>query len=576
MKLRIPALVLVLTVLLWGGAAAEDWIPETIESPLVVVPEWNEPDTPLLVMARADGLIYMEDIDAPLRDFLQQRARCVFDSIRPSLLMQRVAWVTEVDLSEYEGTMTDERWFLMFDDLTKIVLPSATFDNLDVIGGFPHLEELSLVNCGFFDLTPLAECSGLTTLSIGWDDDYTGEAGAFDLTPLMKLEDLTSLSLYGNGIESLNAFTSAAMKRIHTLVLSDTAIEDFSLLSKFTKLNTLTLDLLHSTGAAAAMNACPNTLKNLTLRRLILNPDTDAAVKRFKSLTSYTISDCDASDDLFYENLNAATELTLENVSLPSGIMVGEVYADKTTLVLRGVPEAMMIFLLDDSSAKLSDLTIDIETLTDDLNDALRQKTALNTLTVGLAGDTDLAGDMWKRVTGINTVTIDSAGKTLSSTDFLSELPRVYTLTLQGVNVEDTAGLATLEYVTTLTIVGCRISDWSFLQNMKRVTTLKIYASALTDDALAYVAGMSALEDLRLDGNDLTDISALTASATIRKLDILDNPIADYTPLLQMPNLSTVYSGQKGIITSYSILARSVYIDDIDYEKIEQEAFGNP
>ena len=576
MKIRMLALVLVLAFLLCGGAAAQEWVPETIKSPLVVVPEWNEPDTPLLAMAREDGLIYMEDIDAPLQDFLKQRARCVFDSVRPSQLMQRVAWVTEVDLSEYDGTMTDERWFLMFDDLTKLVLNGASFDNLDVIGGFTHLEELSLVNCGFFDLAPLTGCARLATLAIGWDDDYTGAAGAFDLTPLMKLESLNSLSLYGNGIESLDAFSSSAMRRMRTLTLSDTAIEDFSLLAKFTKLNTLTLDLLHSESAAAAMSACPKTLKNLTLRRLILNADTSAAVKRFKNLASYTVSDCDASDELFYQNRKASTQLALKNVSLPSGDMVGEVYADKTTLVMRGVPEAIMIDLLNGSSSSLSKLTLDIETLTGDLNDALRKKTSLNTLTVGIAGDTNLDGDFWKRVTGINTVTLDSKGKTLTSTAFLAELPRVYTLTLQGVNIEDTTGLATLEYVTSLTVVGCRISDWSFLQGMKRATLVRIYASALTDDALPYIAGMRVLDDLRLNGNSLTDITALTASSTIQSLDILDNPITDYSPLLKMPKLNTVYSGQKGIITSYSILARSVYVDDIDYAKIEREAFGNP
>jgi len=579
MKTRVLGLLLAAAVLLSAAACAQaedsEWIPEDIESPLVVTPDWNEPDSALLVMAREDGLIYMEDIDAPLRDYLQQRARCVFDSIRPSQLMQRVAWVTEVDLSDYEGTMTDARWFYMFDNLTKIVINSAAFDSLTVFGGFSNLEELSLINCGYFDLTPLAECDELATLAIGWDDDYTGEAGAFDLTPLMKLENLTTLALYGNGIESLDAFTTAAMRRIRTLTLSDTAIEDFSLLSKFSKLRSLTLDLLHSTYAAAAMSACPNSIKMLTLERIILNTDTDDAVKRFKSLTDYSIIDCDAADDLFYESLNKSTRLTLESVSMPNGEMVGEVYADKTTMVLRDVPEAVMLSILDNRSASLNDLTIDIETLTEDLNDELRQKTSLNTLTVGIADNTDLDGDMWKRITGINTLTIDSQGKTLSSTDFITELPRVYTLTLQGVNIEDTAGLASLEYVTTLTIVGCRVSDWSFLSSMKRVTTLKIYASAMTDDALPYIASMRALEDLRLNGNYLTDISALTASATIRKLDILDNPILDYTPLLKMTKLSIVYSEQKGVITSSKILARAVYIDDIDYTEIEQEAFGN-
>ena len=189
MKSRFLVLLLALAVPLCGSAAAQqnDWIPVEIESPITITPEWDEPDSPLLALAREDGLIHMEDIDAPLRDYLQQRARCVFDTIRPSQLMQRLGWVKEVDLSEFPGTLSDIRWFYMFDNLTSVTLTDATMDNLDVIAGFTNLETLTLLNCGYFDLTPLSGCKKLAALTLGWDDSYLGAEGAFVLAPLMKL-----------------------------------------------------------------------------------------------------------------------------------------------------------------------------------------------------------------------------------------------------------------------------------------------------------------------------------------------------------------------------------------------------
>ena len=573
MKFRPLFLVLILSVLLCGAAAAQDeWIPAAAETQTASVTEWNEPDSPLLALTRADGLIYMDDIDAPLRDFLQQKARCVFESLRPSQLMSRLTWVKAVDLSPYEGTLSDARWLWMFESLETLTLTDATLADLTVIGSFTSLTELTLLNCGVFDLSPLLNCPDLGALSLGWDDDYLGASGAFDLTPLAELDELTTLRLYGGGITTLDAL-SPMVRRLRTLTLSDTAIADFSLLAKFTKLTSLTLDLLPSADAAAAMQACSTSVKELTLGRIILDTDVEDAAKCFSKLTDYTLTDCDAADALFYENLPKSTRLTMTGVTVPGGETVQELYADKTTMVLRGAPEAMMLYMLDTRSSNLKILTIELDALSEALDDELRQKTSLNTLSIGLNADVDLTGDAWGRITGVSSLTIYSKGYTLLSTDFLSALINVRTLTLSGVRIDNSAGIGELR-LTQLNVYGCRIADWSFLQNLTGMSIAKIYGSQLTNDALPYLASLAKLDALHLNGNAITDIADLIESTSLRKLDILDNPISDYTPLLFMSALRTVYSDQHGVITDNSILVRSVYIDEIDYETIEQEAFG--
>jgi len=573
---RAPQLLLlslVLVALLCATAAAEEWIPVEAETTVEVVAEWNEPDSPLLAMAHSDNLIYFEDIDAPLQAFLQTRARCIFDTLRPSQLMQRLSWVTELDLSEYPGTLTDARWLWMFENLTSITLTDATFADLNIIGEFTQLQELTLLNCGYFSLVPLENCTALTSLTLGWDADYQGETGTFDLTPLTSLKKLVTLALYGSGMTDLSPLSSIA-KRISTLTLSNTAAEDYAPLKKLTGLKSLTLDLLQSDTAAEILGLCSKSAKVLTLQELIFDSDVEAAAQKYKSLTDYALIDCDVSNELFYEDLNKSTRLTLQSIAVSDGTEIGYVYADKTAMVLEGTPEPVMLSLLNSRSTGLSALTMDLESLSEDMNAMLRKKTSLNTLTLCLNADTDLAGTAWKKITGIRTLTIESEGSTLLSTDFLNDLINVRTLTLSGVQVDDPAGIGTAKNINTLCVYGCKISDWSFLADMFKLETVKVYASGITNDVLPYFADVSTLTELRLDGNEITDISALAGNDTITKLDILDNPIEDYSTLLSMTGLSTVYSNGNGGITSHTIMIRSVYIDDVDYDAIYAAAFG--
>ena len=294
---------------------------------------------------------------------------------------------------------------------------------------------------------------------------------------------------------------------------------------------------------------------------------------RFRKLTDLTLTDCDVAGAQFYETLPKSTRLQMNAVTLPGGESIGNVVAEKTEMTLVGVPEAAALYLLDTRGTALKTLVIDIGEMTEALNAELREKTSLNTLTINLTADVDLSGDAWKRITGIRDLTIQSEGHTLLSTDFLSDLANVRTLTLAGVRVENTAGIGTV-WLGQLNVYGCRIADWSFLAALQGLNTVKIYACGLTDDTLPYLAGLSALYDLRLNGNAITDVSALAASATVHRLDILDNPIADYTPLLSMPALRTLYSNQSGVITGPAVLTRSVYVDDVDYRAIEAAAFG--
>lgn len=92
--------------------------------------------------------------------------------------------------------------------------------NISVVATWPELTELYLGgNRSLSDLSPLAECTGIVSLSVA-------DTGVQDLSPLASLTALKSLQIQGNGLTDLSPLghTSA----LQWLEAADNAITDVS------------------------------------------------------------------------------------------------------------------------------------------------------------------------------------------------------------------------------------------------------------------------------------------------------------------------------------------------------------
>ena len=111
------------------------------------------------------------------------------------------------------------------EDVESLTLTGGDVQSLDGLSAYPALQSLTLLNCPAFDLTPLAGCAKLTSLTIRWNDDYSGEEN-YDLAPLKQCSRLNTLTLAGQGIADLSALPG--IPRLSKLTVETIAATDYS------------------------------------------------------------------------------------------------------------------------------------------------------------------------------------------------------------------------------------------------------------------------------------------------------------------------------------------------------------
>jgi hypothetical protein len=97
--------------------------------------------------------------------------------------------------------------------------------------------------------------------------------------------------------------------------------------------------------------------------------------------------------------------------------------------------------------------------------------------------------------------------------------------------IESLVGIQNLTGLTSLALNGNAITDISALSGLTRLTSLRLNGNAITD--ISALSGLTRLTNLRLSGNAITDISALSGLTRLTNLYLNDNPsLSDIQPLL--------------------------------------------
>lgn len=122
----------------------------------------------------------------------------------------------------------------------------------------------------------------------------------------------------------------------------------------------------------------------------------------------------------------------------------------------------------------------------------------------------------------------------------LAQLPALTSVNLNGLTAEvDGAQLESLrdEGWEGLFLNG----DNDFYRHLavKTVKTLHLYDSPMTD--LSVLAGVSGLRELNLCGSRLTTLEGIGVHSGLEILDLRDTLVSDLTPLLDLPNLQTLW-----------------------------------
>ena len=123
----------------------------------------------------------------------------------------------------------------------------------------------------------------------------------------------------------------------------------------------------------------------------------------------------------------------------------------------------------------------------------------------------------------------------------LKYFPNLDKLELQNNGVERIDMLRIMKNLTTLDLANNRIRDIHALSSFPNLTHLNLNGTLCTADGLAALAGLTKLDWLDLSYcNDLRDVSALAGLTSLKSLYLNGLPV-DFTPLVGLVNLTTLY-----------------------------------
>ncbi|MDD3921451.1 MAG: hypothetical protein PHO41_09800, partial [Eubacteriales bacterium] len=197
-----------------------------------------------------------------------------------------------------------------------VTLEEEEISSLAFLAENTSLQTLTLYNCPAVDLSPLASCKKLTTLTIAWDESYAGGT-AYDLAPLAKCTRLHSLTLEGACVNDLTAL--ADLQTLSTLSVAGLAAEDYTPIAEL-PLSHLLLSGAPAEQVAAIFSALGRRLNSAVLGDCALTPEASAAVLQSTHLTSLRFEGVSglATDAAAWSRLTNLSALQMDGCTLDS------------------------------------------------------------------------------------------------------------------------------------------------------------------------------------------------------------------------------------------------------------------
>lgn len=329
----------------------------------------------------------------------------------------------------------------------------------------------------------------------------------------------------------------ASLKNLKTLIIADgDEISDYGALAALTQLEVLSLDAEQLKDISFVKDM--NRLKEFTLKNSIVIDLSPLSEK--KTLTRLTLEDnYDVKD---YSVLSSLTELETLHLDLCT---YGE------------MPDVS-------GFSKLTELSVSGA-------DSLQFLSQLPTLKkLYLSGGNSSDFDVFAALVNLEELELGSIYGDLSRLDALAGLTELKKLDISGItvygNVEDIFAIPGLEE---LNISDCsfgidfdevpenpnlkrlymsRVRLWENIQVLQDgIVTYVDYDTVALSDCIDFVNKFPNLEELYLQGNQLTDVTFAESLQQLTKLDVTDNYITDLRPLQKLERLETVWCGQNSI-----------------------------
>lgn len=455
--------------------------------------------------------------------------------------------------------------------LTSLTIVGGTLTNLEGLADHPSLQSITLKDCPAIDLSPLASCSRLTSVTLTWSAGYAGR-GSYDLSPLAACPRLTTLTLTGRGVDNLAAVVE--MDKLTTLSVEAVAVTDYSPIGALSRLTSLRLYGAPGVQVAMAFSGRSRKLASAYLGDCTLTTDANAAIlqhTRLKSvgfenvhgvdatagswanltsLTSLTMDGGELNDLAFVSEYLATTVVKLSDIALGESGTRCTVDFDKYFLKLTNVPSEQMVRLLagDNRQWNYATLRMDNGQVSAGVIESIAGVKGLLSLDVQAVAADAFTATNWRGFESLQQLKLmDCAQADLA---MLSVLPALNRLSITNCGVANETAIADMRKLRGLSLVGCKVADWAFLDGLtcgKNLTVLSI-AGCGGPDSLAFVAGLPKLTTLSLEDAHATDVTPVAALTALNDLYLYGTPIADYAPLASLANLQWLGCNEDAVL----------------------------
>lgn len=148
-------------------------------------------------------------------------------------------------------------------------------------------------------------------------------------------------------------------------------------------------------------------------------------------------------------------------------------------------------------------------------------------------------------------------------------------LDLDKQGISDLSGLEYFTALERLKLQGNQIQDLKPLQNLTHLTELWLRKNKVTD--LTPLQGLTELKTLLLTDNLIEDLEPIEGLNKLQMLDLRDNQIDDLTPLKDLHNLTTLDVSDNGFgdLTALEGLSKLQYLQANDNDLLELPDFKN-
>jgi Leucine-rich repeat (LRR) protein len=445
--------------------------------------------------------------------------------------------------------------------LETLTLEGEAGADLAFLCEYPNLRTLTLADCPAADLSPLAGCTKLKSLSILWQDGAQSET-VYDLTPLKNCTRLSSLTLSGPCTADLTPLKN--IRALTSLTVQNLGVADYAPIAG------LSLAYLNLSGAdggqvaaifasagkkltSAAIGNCALTaeangailacsrLNSLRFENVTGIADEAGAWTKLTSLTTLSMNGCELKSLAFLSNFVSTVVVKLTDIRI--GGVTCSVAFDKYFLQTENAPSGAMLDFLTAESCQWLYATIGMEEgeITGSVIAALADVHTLLSLDAQAVAEDAFDPAFWDGFPKLEQLKITANhGAALG---FLSQLPGLKRLVIADAAVTGTDAIGGLPALSQLTLIGCTADGWAFLERLSTLEQLTVAGCDGPDD-LTFTAAMPRLKALVLEDAPVTSLAALSG----RKLafvSVYGCPIETYAPLSGLPSL-TVLSANEG------------------------------